>query len=863
MFKVKHNRPMIKHLTLSLLLTFIFSKSVVAQTGLPYYLPSDIKYDESIPTPKEVLGYEVGEWHVNCDQLLRYMEAVANASDRVSLEIYARSYENRPLLLLTITSAQNQGNIESIRQRHINLSGGGPENNQNTSDMPVVVWLGYSVHGNESSGTNASLLTVYHLAAATGPEIETMLNNTIILVDPMINPDGIMRFSSWVNSRKSKNVIADPNNHEQNEPWPRGRTNHYWFDLNRDWILLQHPETRGRIAKFHHWKPNILTDHHEMGTDATFFFQPGVPSRNHPLTPANTFTLTNKIAKYHEKALDKIGSQYYAKEGFDDFYYGKGSTYPDINGGIGILFEQASSRGHAQESVNGTLKFPFTIRNQFTATLSTLESAQQLRTELLDHQKEFYRNAPKEAAKDPVKGVVFGSVADNARLNALVKILQQHKVRVHKLKKPINQEGKTFELSNSYIIPFDQPQYRLIKALFEKRTSFQDSLFYDVSAWTLPLAFNIPYAELTGKDFNNNLIAAEVRDLALSVQDVPTGRPSFAYGLNWNRYFAPRALFTLLKAGVRAKVATTPFTHVDGKEYDYGTIIIPLHNQRLSPDQIHAIMDDIKKKEGSEGIYHFNSAASLSGSYLGSNLMKNIVTPKIALIVGEGVAGYDAGEVWHLLDERFDISLSLLPIDKIGTAALARYNTLVFVEGNYSRITSQAREKIRRWAQNGGNIIAMRSGSKWLSEQGLTKVKFKVSKRTDTLRQRSYADRSRHTGAQVIGGAIFATRLDLTHPLAYGYDQEIMPVFKKGALFMRREKGAYANPVMYTQNPLLSGYISKENLSRLRNTAAVNISRFGTGRIISFTDNLNFRAYWYGTNKMFLNAIFFGNIIDI
>ena len=393
---------MTRYLILLLLIAYCFSNRIFAQISLPYYLPAN-NYRESIPTPKEVLGYEVGEWHVNNDQLIRYMETVAQASDRVSLEIYGRTYENRPLLLLTITSPENHKNIKSIRKNHLGLSDPARQDNLNTADMPSVVWLGYSVHGNESSGTNASLLTVYHLAAATGPKIEDMLKNMIILVDPMINPDGNMRFSSWVNSRKSKNLVADPSNHEQNEPWPKGRTNHYWFDLNRDWLLLQHPESKGRIEKFHQWKPNVLTDHHEMGTDATFFFQPGVPSRNHPLTPENTFTLTGKIAEFHKKALDQNGSLYYSKESFDDYYYGKGSTYPDINGGIGILFEQASSRGHAQESVNGTLKFPFTIKNQFTATLSTLESTQQLRKELLDHQREFYKTAQADAANDPGK----------------------------------------------------------------------------------------------------------------------------------------------------------------------------------------------------------------------------------------------------------------------------------------------------------------------------------------------------------------------------------------------------------------------------------------------------------------------------
>ncbi len=852
---------MIRHLIFFLLVSFCFSNRIFAQTDLSYYLPAN-EYHESIPTPKEVLGYEVGEWHVNNDQLLRYMEAVASVSDRVSLEIYGRSYENRPLLLLTITSPDNHKNIESIRKNHLALSDPARQKNLNTANMPSVVWLGYSVHGNESSGTNASLLTVYHLAAAMGPAIEDLLKNTVILVDPMINPDGNMRFSSWVNSRKSKNLIADPNNHEQNEPWPKGRTNHYWFDLNRDWLLLQHPESRGRLKKFHQWKPNILTDHHEMGTDATFFFQPGVPSRNHPLTPQNTFALTGKIAEFHKKALDQNGSLYYSKESFDDYYYGKGSTYPDINGGIGILFEQASSRGHAQESVNGTLKFPFTIKNQFTTTLSTLESSQQLRKELLDHQREFYKTALAAAANDPVKAIVVHSESDIARLNALIEILRGHQIKVHELKKSVTQNGNTFDPQHSCIIPLGQSQYRMIKALFEIRTSFQDSLFYDVSSWTLPLAFNLPYAELTNKDFDNNLLGREVGNMEAMLDDAKNSKPTYAYGINWNGYFAPRGLYKLLKTGLRVKVATEPFTHDNGKKHNYGTIIIPLQDQPLPPDQIHALMDEIKRDDWTE-VYHFNSGSSLNGNYLGSNKMKRITLPKIALIIGDGIDGYSAGEVWHLLDHRFDMDLTLLPVDKLSSTKLQKYNTLILVNGNYQRLGSGNIAKLKSWTQNGGNIIAMQSATRWLSSKNLTKIKFIVSEKPDKLPPRPYADRSLYKGAQLIGGAIFATQLDLTHPLAYGYNREIMPVFKKGTLFMETTNSPYANPVTFTQNPLMSGYVSKENLEKLQNTAAVNIALLGAGKIISFTDNLNFRAYWYGTNKMFFNAIFFGDIINI
>ncbi|HSI71366.1 MAG TPA: M14 family zinc carboxypeptidase, partial [Gillisia sp.] len=371
-------------------LLFILSLQTYAQEDLDlsYYLPQDISYDENITTPQEVLGYIPGEWHVTHDLLLTYMRTLAEESPRITIENRGKTYEGRPLILLTITSPENHNNLEQIRQDHLKLT---RENssNLNTANMPIVVNQGFSIHGNEASGSNAALLAAYYLAAGQGTKIEELLNNTIILFDPSFNPDGLQRFAYWANTNRSHNLNPDPQDREFSEVWPGGRTNHYWFDMNRDWLPAQLPESRARIETFHKWHPNILTDHHEMGSNSSFFFQPGIPSRTHPLTPQMNQDLTKEIGTYHAAALDKIGSLYYTEEDYDDFYYGKGSTFPDINGSIGILFEQGSSRGHVQETNNGLLTFPFTIRNQFTTALSTLEAAVGMREKILNFQREF------------------------------------------------------------------------------------------------------------------------------------------------------------------------------------------------------------------------------------------------------------------------------------------------------------------------------------------------------------------------------------------------------------------------------------------------------------------------------------------
>ncbi|MCX2738926.1 M14 metallopeptidase family protein [Pontibacter anaerobius] len=827
------------------------------ETPLSYYLPAEASYNSNIPTPKDILGYNVGEWHASHDQLVMFMREMASLSDRISLTEYGRTHENRPLYLLTITSPKNHQNIEQLKKQHVQLTNPAESGKLNLKDMPAVVWMGYSVHGNEPSGSNASLLAVYHLAAAQGPEIEKLLEETIILLDPSINPDGMNRFASWVNSHRSKNLITDNNSAEFDEAWPRGRTNHYWFDLNRDWLPLQHPESRGRLAKFHEWKPNVLTDHHEMGTNATFFFQPGIPSRNNPLTPESNFKLTQKIGTYHAKALDKIGSFYYTEESYDDFYYGKGSTYPDVNGAVGILFEQASSRGHAQESVNGVLTFPFTIRNQFTTTLSTLEAAQAMREELLAHQRDFYKNSLNEAKKAKTKAYVFGSEMDKARAYHLAEIIRQHQIEVYRPKESFKVDNVTYTPENAYIIPTEQPQHRLIEAMFEKRTTFQDSLFYDISAWTFPLAFDLEHAALSSRNFKSGQLGQKVDSLAFPEGEVVGGKSDYAYTFEWHGYYAPRALNQLMDRGIVTRVATDKFSTADGKQYDYGTILIPVTGQNINADELHQLLQEVAQKNALK-VYAMNTGFTPQGIKLGSPMMRSLEQPRVMMLMGDGVNSYDAGEAWHLMDDRFGMRPVLIKTNDFNRADLSKYNVLVMAEGSYSNIS---KEKLRSWVQQGGTVIGMGGAAKWLADNGIGNIKFKEVK-PDTAAQKPYADIANSEGAQVIGGAIFETTLDLTHPLAYGYTDKKLPIFRSNTLFMERSKSPYANPVMYTSNPLMAGYISSPNLQKVKNTAAVDVSTLGAGKVIAMPDNPNFRAFWYGTNKLFLNSIFFGQIIS-
>lgn len=848
-----------KRILTVLFITAIFS-TTYAQVDLTYYLPAGIEYDQSIPTPKSVVGHEVGEWHISHDKLVSYMYALAESSDRVTIEEYARTYENRPLVVLTITSAENQNNIESVQAQHVQLTDPNTSASLNINEMPAVAYLGYSVHGNEPSGSNASLLVAYYLAAAQGQEIEDMLNNTVILLDPSFNPDGLNRFAAWVNSRKSHVENSDSYNMEQNEPWPRGRTNHYWFDLNRDWLPVQLPESQGRINTFHEWKPNLLTDHHEMGTNSTFFFQPGIPSRNNPLTPQNTYTLTDEMGKYHAKALDKIGSLYYTRESFDDYYYGKGSTYPDINGSVGILFEQASSRGHAQESVNGVLRFPFTVRNHFTASLSSLEAIKNMRVDFLKHQRDFYKDAVNEANRDNQKALVFAS-KDQKRAHELAELMSRHRIEVYHTIKNTMIEGFTYEAGDAFVVPMQQPQYKLIKAMFERRTTFQDSLFYDVSTWTLPLAFGLDYTSLDSRAFSSDLKGDKFNLNKALEGSVVGGKSNYAYVFEWYNYNTPKMLYALLKNNFRVKVANESFYHENGKRFERGSILIPVQTQDHGSDAIFNHLSSLAKENG-VNIHAFSTGLDYKGVSLGSPSFDNVQKPKVMLLVDGNVSSYEAGEVWHLFDQRYKMDLSLVPVEIFNSADIDKYNTILMVNGRYNDITERGQEKLKQWVSEGGTVVASKGTLYYLNSIGLAKFEMKKDEKMEGNNMKRYADIGEFRGAQAIGGSIFELKIDPTNPIFYGYYKSTMPVFRNSDMFMEKSKNPFANPAIYTSSPLLSGYISEENLEKLKNTAAVGISSHGRGQVIGFTDNPNFRAFWYGTNKAYINSVFFGPIIS-
>ncbi|WP_241971848.1 M14 family zinc carboxypeptidase [Aliidiomarina taiwanensis] len=830
---------------------------------LDYYLPKNVSYDPSVPTPAEVLGHEVGQWHVRHDMLVRYMEVLAEHSDRFTIEEIGRTHEQRPLVIVKVSAAKNKDRLEEMRQAHLAVSD--PSQNVDAASAPLVIYAGFSVHGDESSGSNASLLTAYYLAAAQGEEIDAWLDNTVILLDPSLNPDGLGRFAQWANQFRSMTQGTDTQDVEHNQSWLRGRQNHYWFDLNRDWLLLQHPESRARIAVYQAWLPNVLTDHHEMGSSSTYFFQPGIPSRKNPDTPDENVTFTEKLAEYHAEALDEINSLYYTEESFDDFYYGKGSSYPDAQGTIGILFEQASSRGHVQDTVNGVITFPFSVRNQFVTSLSTIRGAYEERAGLLDFQQRFFKENIELAKAERHDGFLLRAEQGDARMTELLNILRQHRIDAYPVTDTFKHNGKTYSAGTSYYVPVVQRNYRLLKGAFSTRQDFPDNTFYDVSAWTLPMAFNVEFeAVRTSRRFK---VSDQVWTGPEAFAGNNLGETRVGYMFGWDHYFAPRLLTQLQQKGIHARLAVDPVTvrTPEGtKAFERGAVIVTRAYQSMPWAQVREHLQAFADSNEIEVATLTSGLTPTTGMDIGSRSIDPARTPSVLMLVGHGVNTQEAGEVWYYLDRHVNLPVSKVELDRLSRTDLSRYTHIIMVNGRYSSLTEKHRNQLTSWIRNGGTIIGQKGGAVWLSENNLLKATpvaqsaFEEQFPTEGL---SYGDRSDFFAQQRVAGAIFNAKLDLTHPLTVGYPRNELPVFKNSTVAFEVNEAPFVDVARYTEQPVLAGFTSEGNRAVLGGKSAIVAHRLGAGRVIGFADNLNFRAFFWGTSKLLSNAIYWSQYV--
>lgn len=846
-----------------LLCVTCLSSVVHAKTDVQY-LPPDIELDAHIATPTSVLGTPVGEWHVRHDQLLQYFHRVAEQSPRMEIKEIGRTHENRSMVHLYVSSPKNLARLEAIRQKHMDAwthpQDKAPDN------LPVIVQMGYSIHGDEPSGANAALLLAWYLAAAQGQEIASLMDNLVIIIEPSLNPDGLARFAQWANMHRGKHLVSDPAHREHVQGWPRGRTNHYWFDLNRDWLPLTHPESQSRIKQYHQWRPHVLTDFHEMGTNSTYFFQPGVPSRVNPLTPVDNIRLTKEFGNLFAQAFDGKKQMYFTEELFDDFYYGKGSSYPDANGSIGILFEQGSARGHLQESINGDVAFTQTIENQLLMSLTTLRGAVELKPKLLQMQHAFQRETLSLARSDEFAGYIVTEQEDPTRLRKMLNLLQAHQIKFYRINKTVEVDDVQFVPEFSYFIPSEQIQYRLIKSLFSNRKRFPDNTFYDVSNWNIAHAYNIRYRPIEKSRWRR---VSYMGDSALHPHHTITNKPNseaVAHVFGWQDSHSPVLLQRLLNAGVQARVSATGFNVTTGSGeaiLGAGSIVVPNNNKQ--PEDYLALLTSQADELGIR-VWPVLSGLTSAGPDLGSRAMLPVVSPEILLVGGSGVSSYQVGELWHFFDQQLDLAPSIVDWQQLSRIPLARYTHIFVVDGNYDALPERTISRLTDWLSNGGILVGQQRANQWFAEQDWLKTTFVEPEESESLFDTSaltYGDKDRLAAKKLVAGAVYEANIDASHPLMFGFNQQQLALFKTRTLVMRKPVKPFVTVAQYTTAPLLAGYSSDEMEKQIANSAAILAHSYGEGAVVALMDRTNFRGYWQGTNKILSNILYMSYFIDV
>jgi hypothetical protein len=905
-----------------LLITFVLLTVLISPAfAEPASIAPSAAYNSATPTLQSVLGYGMGEQFTPYSEVERYYKTLAAASERVKLEAYGKTYEGRTLYTVIISSPKNLARLDAIRAATAKLADPRkttPEEAQKlAADTPVVLWYSYNVHGNEAASSEAAMQFAYELAASQDERVRNWLDNAVMVIDPMANPDGRDRYVNFYKQNVGAYPRGDRFAAEHNERWPGGRPNHYLFDLNRDWAWMSQTETVARAAAYLKWNPQVDVDFHEMGPQSTYFFFP--PAK--PILP----WIAPLLSKWYEiygkgnaAALDKSGSRYFTKEEFDLFYPSYGDIWPSLNGAVGMTYEQGGGGAGGLKIDLPDNQRTLTLRdratNHFVTSIATLDTSVKNREARLHDFYEFHRAAIQAAQQGPARQYYLVPGRDPERTAHVIDVLLQQGVEVKRAAADFDAEDLTNywgEKSASkrlpagtYVIDLAQPAGFLARALLDRDIPRSELFFYDVSGWALPLAANI-------EGYSSGKIArAELKDATDPL--VPAGavdgpaQPA-AYVFSTESGAAIRMLGYLLTQNIKAYVSLKPIK-IDGQQFAAGSIIVPTDtNSADINERIRALA-----AKNHCNVFATPTLMSEDGIDLGSNRMRFLRKPKIAVLTDTPVSSTDYGALWYLFEQRLELPFTPLRTENLGQVDLSNYNVLILPADSgdgrgYSRALDKGlTAKISEWVRNGGVLIAIRGGAVWASKpkSGLTSVTYrfirpddeqarveeektaassgkpgespsasavssaaKDSKDADKKQSDldakliKYADREKKQRAEEVPGTILRATIDNTHPLGFGFDEQVPVLNDTAPILELSSKGE--NVAYYPKENLkLSGFISPENEKKIVQTAFLIRERQGRGEVILFADNPVFRGFWDGTTRLLLNSIFFGNITD-
>ncbi len=856
---------------ISLLFAFLMMvSSVLAQDEFAFerfQFHPDLEYESGITSPAEFLGYELGQEYTFHHKVMNYFKQLDEESDKLTFHKYATTYEGRDLYYAVISSEANQANIESIQDANLELATN-PENT-GIEEKPVVVWLSYNVHGNEPSSSEAAMQTAYRLVAGADDETQNWLENAVVIIDPMINPDGRDRYVYWYKSSRANILNTNANDLEHDEIWPGGRTNHYWFDLNRDWVWLVHPESQGRIAAFQQWMPQVHMDFHEQGFNNNYFAMPGTTPRNLEL-PAEYDKWADAFGRGLIEEFDEAGVNYATREAFDFFYPGYGSSYPSVMGGIGMLAEQGghSRGGRAVETDDGyILTLRQRVFDHYTNGVSIVKTSVENKQGLLSY---FKNSVSQSAQKGNTKAYILPN-NENDYTYQVINLLMKHGVKVERATENFTQRdsynywdgsssNKRFN-AGDFIIKTDQPKHLFINTLFRKQMEIEDSVMYDMATWSVPLAYNLDAAWTTRKvDASSEMITDEVEYSS----GLENAEAQYAYVIDWEQRHAPKALAKLWDMGYNVRSARRSFNNGE-KTYSEGSLIILLGRNYEKRQQIAADMMKIAE-EASVVVKGFDTGRMTKGMDLASGDSQPVEEPRVALMIDSPFSSYTAGQLWFLFDQWTEFGIDRIRSGSFSSSDLDEYDVILMpgAWGGLGGVWSDNEiENVKDWVRRGGVLIGTEGSGSWLTKNrsGFTNIELfeeedEDSTQIDPKAYTKYANREDVFGLERIPGSAFKGRLDNTNPLAFGMPERIYSLkFGDDGMVPSTSYQTVGYYVKDGDEVLASGYASDENKEKAAGMAFAAVENMGSGKVVLLLDNTQYRMFWIGPSRMVQNAV--------
>jgi hypothetical protein len=822
---------------------------------------------QSIKSPKEFFGYEIGEEFTYHHQMVSYFEHIAAVSPLVELKSYGKTYERRPMIYAVISSEKNLADLEKYRQGNL-IHAGFMEGDKNAPQLPIV-WLSYNVHGNEASGLEAAILTLYELAKNDKADTKNWLDNLIIVIDPCENPDGRERYVSWYNQTRGVYTNQSLHSWEHSEPWPTGRFNHYIFDLNRDWAWQTQVESQQRTKLFQQWRPHVHVDVHEMGIDEPYFFGPGAEPLHEEITSWQR-EYHRLSGQNNAKHFDNNRWLYFTKEVYDLFYPSYGDTWPTFNGAIGFTYEQAGSgrAGLAVKLETGdTLTLKDRTSHHFVASISTIETAYQQKDKLLKEFNTFFETNVNSPIGE-YKSYVLKKNNPTHRLKALLQLLDNQQIQYNYAQKT---KAKGFDYRNQkevevnveegdILISAYQANSRFLKVLFEPKTDLVDSVTYDLTAWSLPYVYDIEaYAFASRLNPVNNKIV----QFPSTNNIIPQGG-AYAYLSEWKDIKDAVFLGDLLEANIKVRYALEPFKMND-KEYDRGTLLIASGDNDDLKGFDNKIVEIANKNE--QPLIPVNTGLVQTGKDLGSSSWVYVKKPKIALICGKEMEPTSFGDAWHFFEQQLKYPVTVIHADKLNYFVLKEYDFLVLTEGRDLEALRMT-DRFLDYVSEGGKIIAFDNAVDLFAKHDKTllykstdstfrdKIRSEESKGENLLNK--FGEREKDRLKDKVAGAIYKVKLENTHPLSYGFGSQTFTLKQNGSLYPYLKEGGW-NVAVYPEDSKISGFAGWSIKKKVPQTLAVGIEDYGRGRIIYFADSPIFRGFWHNGKLMFCNSIFFTN----